>query len=458
MPIDVMAFRCALLLLIFWYVRPQDVIPSLAGVNLVRYLMILGIWAVLARPEGLKFGHILRTPMDWMIIAYFVWMVFTTPEHFEAFKEVFTYAAFYIVTVISLDCRAQISKYINCWLICLLAISLLTLSSHFGLEIVQGTNQLTTAFKGRMALNTWIFNNPNALGHSSVALIPLAFAWLWHYQPAVKRSLVIALTTIAAYCTVLTASKGAYISGSASLVSLYIFRRPIWFQAGAAVLVFSMGIGLLSFLPRMETLSAKDQGIAGRMMVWQSAMWSLKSNPSGLGLKKFQGMIEVDDLGMIKIATHGSFVRTGADLGYPGLFCYIGAFYVGYRTLRRQKFHESSQGFRIQNAVFVLLISYLISAWVVDRAYHADFILLMALISAVHRVVVAPSENSEGNNLQGLMDGPNLTGTAVSEMSPSVGPVAGWSRLSWQDILIIVLLVWCVVFAWDYLSTKFIPL
>ncbi len=454
-----MAYRCAIFLLIFWYVRPQDVVPSLAGVNLVRYLMILGVWAVLARPGGLKFGHVFRTPMDWIVMSYFAWMVFTTPEHVDAFKEVFTYAAFYIVTVVSLDKPQRILNYINCWMYCLLAISLLTLASHFGVEIVQGTNQLTAAFKGRMALNTWIFNNPNALGHSAVALIPLSVAWLWHHQPAIRRTLVISLVTTAGYCAVLTASKGAYISGAASLVSLYVFRRALWFQIGAAALVFSMGLGVLSFLPRMETLSAKDQGIAGRMMVWQGAMWSLKSNPYGVGLKKFQGMIEVDDLGMIKLATHGSFVRTGADLGYPGLFCYVGAFYVGYRTMRLRKFIPRSDGFRVQSAVFVLLISYLISAWVVDKAYHADFILLMALVSAVHRVYISQEESDCGTTLiPGSLPDGSLSAAVSSAVYNDEGPVVGWSKLTWYDVLIITTLLYFVVFAWDYLSTKFIPL
>ena len=455
-----MAYRCAIFLLIFWYVRPQDVVPSLAGVNLVRYLMILGIWAALARPGGLKFGHMVRTPMDWIVMSYFGWMVFTTPEHVDAFKEVFTYAAFYVVTVIALDGPQRIIKYISCWLYCLLAISLLTLASHFGFEIVQGTNQLTTVFKGRMALNTWIFNNPNALGHSAVALIPLSVAWLWHHQPALRRTFVAGLVGAAGYCVVLTASKGAYISGAASLISLYVFRRAVWFQLGAAVLLFSVGLGVLSFLPRMETLSAKDQGIAGRMMVWQGAMWSLKSNPYGLGLKKFQGMIEVDDLGLIKIATHGSFVRTGADLGYPGLFCYVGAFYVGYRTLRRGKFKLSSDGFRVQSAVFVLLISYLISAWVVDRAYHADFTLLMALISAVHRVYISPEEESNCGTavITRALPDESLNTPGSSVVFRDEGSVAGWSKLTWYDVSIIMALVYLVVFAWDYLSTKFIPL
>jgi hypothetical protein len=454
-----MPYLCAIFLLIFWYVRPQDVVPSLAGVNLVRYLMILGVWAVLARPGGLKFGHVFRTPMDWIVMSYFAWMVFTTPEHVDAFKEVFTYAAFYIVTVVSLDKPQRILNYINCWMYCLLAISLLTLASHFGVEIVQGTNQLTAAFKGRMALNTWIFNNPNALGHSAVALIPLSVAWLWHHQPAIRRTLVISLVTTAGYCAVLTASKGAYISGAASLVSLYVFRRALWFQIGAAALVFSMGLGVLSFLPRMETLSAKDQGIAGRMMVWQGAMWSLKSNPYGVGLKKFQGMIEVDDLGMIKLATHGSFVRTGADLGYPGLFCYVGAFYVGYRTMRLRKFIPRSDGFRVQSAVFVLLISYLISAWVVDKAYHADFILLMALVSAVHRVYISQEESDCGTTLiPGSLPDGSLSAAVSSAVYNDEGPVVGWSKLTWYDVLIITTLLYFVVFAWDYLSTKFIPL
>jgi len=35
--------------------------------------------------------------------------------------------------------------------------------------------------------------------------------------------------------------------------------------------------------------------------------------------------------------------------------------------------------------------------------------------------------------------------------------VSRWSKVSALDVVFILLLVWCVVFAWDYLSTKFLP-
>jgi hypothetical protein len=462
-----MAFRCAVLLLLFWFVRPQDVLPSLAGLNVVRYLMLLGIWAIVSRPGGLKVGHIVRTPIDCMMMGFLAWIVYTTPEHWDAFKEVFTYFAFYVLTVLALDSQEAIKKYITYWSYCLLAVCLLALASQFGMEIVAGSNALTTAFKGRVALNTWIFNNPNALGHASVALIPLAVAWYGMRQPALNRMLMAGLISAAAYCVLLTQSKGAYISGAVSLCALHMFRRPVWVQVVALQLLLTAGLGALSFLPRMETLSSKDQGIMGRMMVWQSAMWSLKMNPSGVGLKKFQGTIEVEELGTVNLATHGSFVRTGADLGYPGLFFFSGLFFTAYLTLRRQMFAPKTEAHYIQGALAVLMVSYGFSCWVIDRAYHADFILLMALFSAYHRVIVAPQEKpQEAPFKPTFATGANAVaaGTAAQvkpgESTPPMseeGLVPGWGRPAFHQLLIIVCLVWLIVYAWDYQSTKFLP-
>jgi hypothetical protein len=355
----------------------------------------------------------------------------------------------------------------------------LALASHFGLEIVAGSEKLTTWFDGRLALNTWIFNNPNSLGHAVAGLVPLTVAWMWHHRPISNRASVFIVLSIAGYCLLLTESKGAYIAVAASLSSLYVFRRPIWFQMLAASLVLSIGLSALAFLPRMETLSAKDQGIMGRMMVWQSAMWSLKTNPTGVGLKKFQGTI-FNGVETVNLATHGSFVRTGADLGYPGLFLYLGLFYTGYRTLRLYRFTPKSDEFRIQSGVFVLLISYMVSCWVVDRAYHADFILLMALISAVHRIVFKPHQEqleAEGREnsapdqalaLPGVLDagGKAMVVNRTSLGAPTLRETAlelkeraftFWSALKLHDLGVMFLLLWLVVFAWDYLSTKFLP-
>jgi hypothetical protein len=237
--------------------------------------------------------------------------------------------------------------------------------------------------------------------------------------------------------------------------------------------MITAGIGALSFLPRMETLSSKDEGIMGRMMVWQSAMWSLKENPGGVGLKKFQGTIEVDDLGTINLATHGSFVRNGADLGYPGLFFFGGLFFTAYLTLRRQKFERAAQASRIQAALAALVASNAFSSWVVDRAYHADFILLMALFSAYHRVLVAPQEKTlekpQEESASSFMNGRELTALATlgsedegrsnadTVQVSEVGFVPGWGFLKPHELLLIGGLVWLIVYAWDYQSTKFLP-
>ena len=455
-----MAFPCAVLLLVFWFVRPQDILPSLEGLNVVRYLMFFGIWVTVSRPGGLKAGHFVRTPVDFMMMGYLSWIVYTTPDHMDAFKEVFTYLAFYVVTVLALDSEVRIKKYITYWALCLLTVSLLSLSSQAGVEIVAGSNSLTTAFAGRLALNTWIFNNPNALGHATVALIPLAIAWYGMHKPTNNRMVMVGLIMAGGYCVLLTQSKGAYISGAVSLSALFLFRRPVWVQVVVVQVLLSTGLGVLTYLPRMETLSSKDQGIMGRMMVWQSAMWNLKDYPHGVGLKKFHGMIDVPELGEVEIATHGSYVRTGADLGYPGLFFYAGLFFFSYLTLRRRSFPRSSESFRVQGALAVLMASYAFSAWVVDLAYHADFILLMALFSAYHRVIVAPLEKVEFANPAQVAASGEAAEVKASDEPPKptdTGLVAGWGRPAIYELLIIVGLVWLIVYAWDYQSTKFLP-
>ena len=424
-----MDFICACLLLFLWFVRPQDIFSVISGVSLVKYLMYAGIFATFRRPAGLTAAKVWATPMDWLVTAYCVWAIYVTQDHTAAFKEVFTYFSFHVVTALALSSWSRIETYINCWLISLGTLALLAVSTHWGFELVKGSAELTMAFHNRLTLNTWIFRNPNALGHGVLTLIPAGIAWFM-MSGGKLRVLGAVMIGLAVHCVLLTESKGAFLAGAGGLTLLFLFKRPVWFQMVVLLMVWGVGLAALKSLPRMNTLSKDDEGIQGRMIVWQQAKASMEATGTGAGLKTFQGFVAVRVAKVHKtfympIATHGSYVRQGADLGYVGLMLFAGIFYGGARVLLSAKTEAGSEAQRAQRAIYAILATTAVSCWVVDRAYHMDYFLLSGLVSAFHRRFLPPEKLPDEEDEDAAVPAlPGLALPSAAAPAPTPAPLA----------------------------------
>jgi hypothetical protein len=476
-------FICACLLLFLWFVRPQDIFTFISGVSLVKYLMYAGIVATVRRPAGLTMAKIFATPTDWLVTAYCVWAIYATPEHTDTAKEVFTYFSFHVVTALALTSWKKIETYINVWLFCLGILAFLAVSTHWGFELVDGSAELTAIFHDRLTLNTWIFRNPNALAHGVIALITGGIAWFM-MSGASQRVLGALLVALALHCVLLTESKGAFLAVAGGLTLLYLFKRPVWFQL--IVILFAWGVGLvvLKSLPRMNTLSKSDEGIQGRMIAWQQAKSSMESTTTGVGLKRFQGYVPVRNAKLhrtiyIPIATHGSYVRHGADLGYMGLLLYAGVFYGGFRLLIQAQTVPGSDAGRAQRTIYALLATTTVSCWMVDRAYHMDYFLLTGLLSAFHRRFKPPEQTKEEQEAEendaatnslsalalptaevvpGTVTAVTVGGGDIPEPEPDEhGAIKlPWDRIGLFDLVVMYLVMDYIIYFWDLFSTDFI--
>ena len=389
-----MDFVSALLLPFLWFVRPQDIFAFISGVSLVKYVMYGGLFTTFRREGGISLAAVLAVPVDWIIAAYCLWAIYATSDHTNAAKEVFTYFSFHMVTALALTTWRRMEIYLNVWLGCLGVLALLAVSTHWGFELVEGSAQLTTVFHERLTLNTWIFRNPNSLGHGVIAILTAGLSWFL-LSGGKNRFLGLFMIAVAANCVYLTESKGAFLAGAGGLLLTLLFKRRIWLQIGVLALAYLGGFAVLKSLPRMDSMSKSDEGIQGRMIVWQQAKHSMESSQTGLGLKQFQGYVTVRDARLhrtihLTIATHGSYVRHGADLGYVGLMLYAGVFYCGARMLNQGRTPVDSEVRRIQRTIYGLLVTTALSSFVVDRAYHMDYFLLSGLLSAFHRKFIPP--------------------------------------------------------------------
>jgi len=500
-----MDFVAICLSILFWLIRPQDWMSGMSGVGFMTWIMLAAIIGVAKKHDGMSLNSFFRSPTDWLVAAYLLWIIWTTGDYFAMAKAMFPFAAFYYITTIALNSRERLSTFISCWVAGLSVVAVFGLSTYYNFELAPGSAAMTAEFLGRLTLNTWLYNNPNSLGHGVVAVIPLAYIWLIWKRPVPLRLLGFAIIWVAAECVYQTQSKGAYICGAAAVTVSLIFRKPKVVQLFTLLVIMTMGVAALKMLPRMETLDDKEAGISGRLIIWQMAHNAMTSTFTGEGWKKFEAWVDTEDYGLIRKATHGSYVNVGADLGFVGLFFFVAIFYANGRTLfQARPDPEDEMMERSQRALLSLTTSFAASAWMIDRAYHTDYFLLAGAVAAFHRLLTGRRTGIEEEEaepepevrpapaaaLQWLAMGiPVMAGagaaatlperswssTAVAASAPDeqkedakigaedgddegTGPVVAmpWQRLSVTDLIMCLAALGVVLYIWERIMTNFI--
>jgi len=466
-----MDFRAIIIFLFIYFIRPQDWVMGMSGMNIVRPIMAFAILAMVIRPQKFSPKSLFRTPHDWAVLAYGIFIVSTSPGPAATLSGILALLAFYFVTNQALSDSSRIATFLAWWIALLLTITAMAVASEHGIDPTD-SKDITHKIPEhpRLVLNTYLFDNPNSLGHTVVLAIPAIYLLLFWKRPFFCRLASLPLIALAAYCTYLTQSKGAFLVGAGVIFGGFVFGRPKVVQFVLLALALTAGTSLVSQLPRMQELSKarSNEAIMGRLLAWEIARTASKENFSGEGWKKFTAMIEFEKKRVEK-ATHSAYVKVGADLGYGGLFFYIGVLYCCVRSLFQGSFPDSVQDERSRRILFVLLLGYILSGWMIDRAYHTEFFLLAAVGGALHRQRLGLQETTENVQKSPPETRRPLrkrhTATPLQPPPPptplasSSGQIAGetqrWLRPGLLDITATVSGVWIVVAIWDYILKNF---
>ncbi|WP_166442972.1 O-antigen ligase family protein [Phragmitibacter flavus] len=448
--------------------------------NIIRPVML--IWVAL-----LLFGDmrsrtplrgILKTPHDWLVLAYFLYVVFTAPAGVSVFSGFFPLVVFYGLTVQSLSSWDKVLGYLKWWNWMLLALALMGVLSLYGLDITGG-KPITDSMQGRLSLGTWMHNNPNALGHSVVAAIPLSYVlWFWRGSLFQRAVMFPAFMILAGMCAWETQSKGSYVVGGMLTVLIFVIGRPKFVQIGAIAMAAVLGVGALSFLPRMEQMGnlRADEGVLGRLMAWEQARQATKDHATGVGWKQFIAFIpwvaEGNRPVIVAKATHSSYVQVAADLGIYGLFLYLAAQLVALRTLLVLRPRDEEQE-RCRRALILLIAANMISGWMINRQYHTEYFLMIAVAAAIHRLTVAEeltkAEEAKAEAAR-LEEAKFLDKAPVAQLTPVLifqasGPglvksdsvpqiKKFWNRFGWLDLMVAGSATWLTIWIWDYIMAN----
>ena len=143
----------------------------------------------------------------------------------------------------------------------------------------------------------------------------------------------------------------------------------------------------------------------------------------------------------------------GADLGINGLFCYLFPLWLASRSLlaATQRTRDQTDRERCRRAALLLVIAYVMSGWMINREYHTEYFLILAVAAAIHRLNVA--EELEVRRTLRAATPAMEAGAGFLETATARAVLAGkglWNRVTALDFGVAAALTWSVLAIWDY--------
>lgn len=384
-----MGYFSIILFLGLYYVRPAEWIPGVGMLQLNSVAIGVAILALVNRDRGLGWKELFRTPHDTFMGLFFICYLVTAPsgKMFEVLGGIYVLFVFYWVTLLTLNTIPRLLHFLHWWTFFICFIAALAVASEFGFDPTNTYDWTHGRQLGRLSLNLSIFNNPNATGHSVVPAVAMLYFITFWERPIFSRILMPLTLLIPLYCILLTSSKGAFISGFATIVNAFTFKRPLTIQIAIFVLAGTMGWASVQMLPRMEELksSKQNEAIQGRVLAFRLGMEIMQTRFLGSGYATFVG--EFERRYNFKKSPHSSYVGIGAELGQSGLFLFLGIIYFCFRTLMSTKTTTTEEE-RVRRTLFVLVISYSVSSWMIGWHNRSIFWLTAAACAAFHRIML----------------------------------------------------------------------
>ena len=482
-----MDFAAAILMLTVFYVRPQEWIPAFQAVRTFMLAQVFALFTLGARPEKVTLKSFFQTPHDWMMLAYWGWIVWNSPTSWETFKATLPSFFLYLFIVQAVSTRQKLLLFLTWWGGMIYFIAFMAVASEYGFDPA-GSYYISHA-KGSMRLvfNNGMFDNPNALGHSVAPVISVIYFLMFWRRPIFIKEIAAPLWVLPFYCVYLTASKGAFISVFIGVLAALTFGRSKIMQILILVFAMSFGWGAMQALPRFSEVKwgqgRQDEAILGRLKSLEWGLKKLETTSTGIGWYRFVPLHAAEDP-EFGIAPHNAYNMVGAELGYGGLFLFVGILYCCMRTIVTAKTDDVDEE-RIRRVLFVFTVSYIASGWVIDFAYRATFFMVVATVAALHRILqqknpVEKTVAEESDELAGfravrasvaggmLRPTPALAGApaamdrqllmprrpypgrgALSPAAPSIKFMA-WKRIGLVDLILIYICVDRLIFFWKW--------
>jgi hypothetical protein len=384
-----MNFALLALLTAVLFLRPEELVPEIAGARL--YLVVIAVALVVAAPQvlgQLRPGYLRWHPVSAAVLGMLGAGVLAhlgrlNVEAASGFATEFgKVVLFYLLVVGVLNTRERLDAYLG-WLVVLVAgVSGLVLAQHHGLielealapvyqnDVNDDTGEVAVLTRVR---GTGIFNDPNdlclvlglgsvcGLYRASVASGPLARVG-WCVPVAVFL-----------YTLALTKSRGGLV-GVGAAAAAYVFVAYGW-RRGVLVLAAAVPAAAALFAGRQTDLDVSAGTGQDRIRLWSEGLSALtRINPiTGIGPWMYTDEAVQD--------AHNSFVHAYVETGLVGGTIFLGAFAAAAAVLA---WHAATDpdGPGLAAFLFAAVVGYAAGVMSLSRTYVLPTYLVLGLTTA----------------------------------------------------------------------------
>jgi len=185
-----------------------------------------------------------------------------------------------------------------------------------------------------------VFENPNLLAQYMILLATLALGAVFNAARPWQRMFFASATALAAFCLVLTYSRGGWLAFGTALVFFALFKSRLLIQMLAAAGIFAYSVMPPAVIHRFSTItSLKDTSNAYRLDTWHSTLSLIKTHWEtgvGLGRKAFARVYYTHMINSNVVPhSHNLYLQIISEFGILGLavFCWLfgGIFQLGLK-------------------------------------------------------------------------------------------------------------------------------
>lgn len=327
-----MSFIALLLYFFCTIIRPQDWMPGFIERPLVNILANTTIVLLLFERMVKREMRLAKVPQNLLMIGIFasILMSHVANTYFQGLTDAWnrflgTFLLFFII-INALDSERKIK--ITVWVLAFLVLALVPqcvyqLQHGYGWA---GQPLVYDAARDEKRV-TWIgiFNDPNDLGLLFVTMCGLVLPFIFGKTAIVSRIISAGLLWSYFYGIFLTNSRGALIG---IMVTIYFFfvRITRKFVLGG-IIGGALAFGVLAIGPsRAKIINTTEASAYERFELWYQGILMMKSKPLfGVGFNMFTDQLA--------FTAHNSYVLAGAELGFFGLFFWMGLIYSSYKCL-----------------------------------------------------------------------------------------------------------------------------
>ncbi len=271
-------------------------------------------------------------------------------------------------------------------------VAIMALLSLIGIDPL-GSQGTTQGSLGRLTLNTSLFSNPNALGHSVMVAVPYLYFFMIWKRPVFVKEVGAPLIFLPLLCTFFTESKGAFISGAGAIVATLAFGRPKWVQFVLLPALVALSISLVPLLPRFGEIqfgggqARNDEAVLGRILAFEFGKWAFENTQYGVGYGNFYDAYVRKSGELEAKSAHSTYNRIQGELGWWGVLIFSGILYACFHSLMRARTADDNEE-RIRRILFCSILTFAVSGWMIEFAFRAIFFVTVAMISAFHRILM----------------------------------------------------------------------